>query len=62
MTTWETVIGLEVHAQMTTKLWLSMIQDIKAQSQLPLIPFSIIQRINKLPKNKVDGYIASFMT
>ena len=40
-------------AEMTAHLWMRMIEDIKQKYNFEHIPFSIIQKISKTPKNKV---------
>ncbi len=42
-------------AEMTAKLWLVMLDDIKMRYELSAIPFSLIQKLTKTPKKSVDG-------
>jgi DNA polymerase-3 subunit epsilon len=41
-------------AEMTAHLWIKMIADIKKQYKFESVPFSMIQKISKTPKNKVS--------
>jgi len=40
-------------SEMTTKLWLRMLDDISEEYDLASIPFNLTQKITKTPKNKV---------
>jgi DNA polymerase-3 subunit epsilon len=41
-------------AEMTAKVWVSMLSTIRKQYSLTDIPFSLIQKINKTPKHSVS--------
>ncbi|QUM84191.1 MULTISPECIES: PolC-type DNA polymerase III [unclassified Moritella] len=41
-------------SEMTTKLWLVMLNEIKSRTQLVDIPFNLVQKIAKTPKKSVD--------
>ncbi len=41
-------------SEMTTKLWLVMLDEIKSRTQLADIPFNLVQKIAKTPKKSVD--------
>lgn len=41
-------------AEMTAHLWIRMIDDIKTSYGLKNVPFELIQKIGKTPKNKVS--------
>jgi len=47
-------------AQMTAKLWLTMIDDIQQQTGINEIPFSLVKKLTKTPKAKVKQFLASF--
>lgn len=47
-------------AQMTAKLWLTMIDDIQQQTGLNEIPFSLVTKLANTPKAKVKKFLASF--
>ena len=40
-------------AEMTAHLWIRMIDDIKEKYKFKSVPFELIQKISKTPKNKV---------
>ncbi|MDX2320506.1 MAG: 3'-5' exonuclease [Moritella sp.] len=44
-------------SEMTTKLWLVMLDEIKVRTQLVSIPFNLVQKIIKTPKKSVDGLL-----
>ncbi|KXO07742.1 DNA polymerase III alpha subunit [Moritella sp. JT01] len=44
-------------SEMTTKLWLVMLNEIKSRTQLVDIPFNLVQKIAKTPKKSVDGLL-----
>jgi len=46
-------------AQMTAKLWLAMLEDISIQSGLSEVPFTLIQKLSKTPKQQVSTFLAS---
>ncbi|MGL1957832.1 MAG: 3'-5' exonuclease [Colwellia sp.] len=47
-------------SEMTAKLWLTMLDDIQQQTDVDEVPFSLIQKLAKTPKNKVTKLLASF--
>jgi len=44
-------------SEMTTKLWLAMLDDIGDQYDIESIPFVLTQRITKIPKNDVRIFL-----
>ena len=49
-------------ATMTAHLWINMITDIKEMYELPEVPFTLMQRLGKVPKKKVAEFMAKFRT
>lgn len=47
-------------AEMTAHLWMRLIDDIKNVYGLKTIPFELMQKITKTPKNKVSAMISSY--
>lgn len=47
-------------AEMTAHLWLALIEDIKNVYGLETIPFALMQKLTKTPKNKVSAMICSY--
>ena len=47
-------------AQMTAKLWLTMIDDIQQQTGVDEVPFSLVRKLTKTPKTNVNKFLASF--
>lgn len=47
-------------AEMTAHLWIALIDDIKNVYGLKTIPFELMQKITKTPKNKVAAMISSY--
>ena len=47
-------------AQMTSKLWLTMIDDIQQQTGVDEVPFSLVKKLTKTPKANVSKFLASF--
>lgn len=47
-------------SEMTTKLWLVMLDNIKSRYQLAEIPFSLVQKITKTPKKSVDAMLTRY--
>jgi len=47
-------------SEMTTKLWLVMLAEIKSRCQLADIPFNLVQKIAKTPKKSVDNLLRRF--
>jgi DNA polymerase-3 subunit epsilon len=43
-------------SEMTAKLWLAMLDDIRARYALPEIDFKLMQRLAKTPKHAVDNF------
>ncbi|WP_111978912.1 3'-5' exonuclease [Algibacillus agarilyticus] len=48
-------------AEMTAKLWLKMIEDIKIEYQLAEVPFKLIMRICKAPKGSIGKVIEKWI-
>ena len=46
-------------AQMTAKLWLTMIDDIKQQTGIDKVHFSMVQKLTKTTKANVNKFLAS---
>ena len=44
-------------SEMTTKLWLAMLDNISERYAIAPIPFMLIQKLAKLPKNKVRKFL-----
>lgn len=44
-------------SEMTTKLWLAMLDNISKQYAVASIPFTLIQKLSKIPKNKVHRFL-----
>jgi len=47
-------------AQMTAKLWLTMIDDIQQQTGIDEVPFSLVKKLTKTTKAKVKNFLNSF--
>jgi len=47
-------------SEMTAKLWLAMLDDIKHKIQVDEVPFSLVQKLAKVPKAKVAKFLASY--
>lgn len=47
-------------AQMTAKLWLTMLDDIRERYDIEEIPFNLIQRIAKAPKAQVGKLLMNY--
>ncbi|PCJ41867.1 MAG: DNA polymerase III subunit epsilon [Moraxellaceae bacterium] len=47
-------------AEMTAKLWMSMLDDISERFDIPSIPFSLIQKITKTPKKSVGKLLENW--
>jgi DNA polymerase-3 subunit epsilon len=47
-------------AEMTAHLWIKMIEDIKKKYNISNIPFPMIQKISKTPKNKVTALLQEY--
>ena len=45
-------------AEMTTHLWLNMINDIKTNHSFIDIPFNVMQKLARTPKQAVTGFLA----
>ncbi|MFT5335067.1 MAG: DNA polymerase-3 subunit epsilon, partial [Halioglobus sp.] len=43
-------------SEMTAKLWLAMLDDIRARYALSEIDFKLMQRLAKTPKHAVDNF------
>ncbi|MEP7703876.1 3'-5' exonuclease [Paraglaciecola sp. 25GB23A] len=46
-------------SEMTSKLWMAMLQDIAQQTTGADVPFALIQKLSKTPKNAVNTLLAS---
>lgn len=46
-------------AEMTAHLWISMIEDIKADYRRADVPFGLMQQLGKTPKKKVQQLLAA---
>ena len=44
-------------SEMTTKLWLVMLDEIKSRYSLATIPFQLVQKLAKTPKKSVDSFL-----
>lgn len=49
-------------SEMTAKLWLVMLEDIKRQTNMDNIPFSFMLKLAKTSKAKVEQLLASYAT
>ncbi|MEI6893287.1 MAG: 3'-5' exonuclease [Colwellia sp.] len=47
-------------AEMTAKLWLVMIEDIQQKIDSDTVPFSLVQKLAKTTKAKVDKLLANY--
>ena len=45
-------------AEMTAHLWLSMMHDIKDNHSFEVIPFNLMQKLSRTPKNAAAGFLA----
>lgn len=48
-------------AQMTTKLWLAMLDHIKHKTSFEEVPFSFMQKLSKTPKAKVSKFLSNYL-
>lgn len=46
-------------SEMTAKLWLAMLDDIKQKTGLNNIPFSLLTKLSKIPKLQVEKFLAN---
>lgn len=44
-------------AEMTAKLWIGMVQEIKQAYRIKVVPFEVMQRLMKLTKRTVPDYL-----
>ncbi len=44
-------------SQMTAKLWLSLLDEIKHRYAVSNVPFELVQKLQKTPKKSVDGFM-----
>ncbi|MFZ3048791.1 MAG: 3'-5' exonuclease [Desulfatirhabdiaceae bacterium] len=44
-------------AEMTARLWISMIDDLKERYGLGCVPFELLQKISRMKKDLVPGYL-----
>lgn len=44
-------------AEMTTHLWLNIMNDIKAKHSFDVIPFKVMQKLSRTAKNSVSGFL-----
>ena len=47
-------------SEMTTKLWLTMLDSITERYAITSIPFSLIQKLTKTPKNNVHKFLQAW--
>jgi DNA polymerase-3 subunit epsilon len=47
-------------SQMTTKLWMAMLGNIKQQYDIPDIPFNLLQKLAKTPKKNVHNFLRNW--
>ena len=47
-------------SEMTTKLWLTMLDDIGERCNIQKIPFALIQKLTKTPKKSVFSFLESW--
>ena len=47
-------------SEMTAKLWLAMLDDIQEKANIDEVPFSLIQKLTKTTKAKVDTLLANY--
>jgi DNA polymerase-3 subunit epsilon len=47
-------------SEMTAKLWLAMLEDIQEKANIDEVPFSLIQKLTKTTKAKVDTLLANY--
>jgi len=47
-------------SEMTTKLWLVMLDEIKSRCNLTTVPFTLVQKIAKTPKKSVDKVLSRY--
>lgn len=47
-------------SEMTAKLWLAILDDIELQTNLDEVPFSLIQKLAKTPKARVDKFLDGY--
>ncbi len=47
-------------SQMTAELWLSMLEDIEQRTGLDSVPFSLVQKLTKTAKAKVNSLLATY--
>lgn len=47
-------------SEMTTKLWLVMLEEIISRYNLTEIPFQLVQKIAKTPKKSVDSFLRRY--
>ena len=44
-------------SEMTTKLWMAMIEDISTRHDIPRVSFALIQKLSKTPKKSVYRFL-----
>ncbi len=47
-------------SEMTSKLWLAMLDDIEERYDLPNVPFALIQKLVKTPKKSVHKFLSNW--
>ena len=47
-------------SEMTTKLWLSMLDELDDQYDLQSVPFTLIQQLTKIPKKSVHKFLENW--
>ena len=47
-------------SEMTTKLWLVMLDEMKSRYSFATIPFQLVQKLAKTPKKSVDNFLLRY--
>ncbi|MDW3651171.1 MAG: 3'-5' exonuclease [Bacteroidia bacterium] len=47
-------------SEMTSRLWLKMIEDLQSQYLLPPLSFATMQKLSRTPKSKVHSFLSGF--
>jgi DNA polymerase-3 subunit epsilon len=47
-------------SEMTAKLWVVMLEDMKQLTHLDEVPFSVVQKLSKTPKKNVVKFLSSY--
>ena len=48
-------------SEMTTKLWLAMLEDIMERTNITNVPFSLIKQLSKTTKANVDKFLTNYV-